>query len=121
DGLLWAAPATPPGPTGKVSIVFETFSVTTSTRPSGLKPICSGLAAPLLSACVEPGSGERPLPPVLKPEIVSEPALRTYRRLPRAVRLIGSVPPEETGAPSGVRLPSGPILNAEIVLSPAFT
>jgi len=58
---------------------------------------------------------------VLNPEIVSEPASSTYRRRPWTARLIGSVPPEETGAPSRVRLPSEPSLKAEIVPSPAFT
>ena len=49
------------------------------------------------------------------------PALATYTRLPETAMLTGSLPPEDTGAPTGCGTPSKPSRSTEIWLLAAST
>src|ERR1700752_1170711 len=57
DGETTGVPAMPFSSTGYTSIVFDAFSVTTSTLPSGENCTCAGTALPAPSGRVEPASG----------------------------------------------------------------
>src|SRR6266481_4607251 len=55
-----------------VVIMLVTFSLTTSTRPEGVKLTSAGDVLTSLSGCVDPDSGESPQPkPTVKPLMLS--------------------------------------------------
>ena len=122
DGLVTAAPNEPLGAKAKVSIVFETFSVTTTWAPLGLIATSSGLLAPGLRGCEPPGMAVRPRWPAQKPVTLAAPPpmLSTSTALPWMATLVGVVPPLTTVS-INCRAPLGPTAKSETWLDPAST
>jgi hypothetical protein len=102
-------------------IVLVAFSVTTSTSPCGVKPICAGAVEAALNGRVDPASGVRlPSVPSRNPLILfGLPALSTYTRSPWSATLTGRSPPLD--ATSVNRRPPGSMANTDTSSVPAFT